>query len=224
MACPDGTGRAAVLVIGLTGGIACGKSTAAAALEAAGAPVVRSDVLAREVVEPGEPALEEIRSAFGPAVIRPDGRLNRRALAEIVFRDPEARRVLERITHPRIHRRMLQWLEERRREGQPAAVCDIPLLFEAGYHRRPSFLDRIWVVRVRPETQLQRLMARDGLDREAALRRIAAQWPLEHKAALADLVFDNEGTPEELAARVRAAWRAVLEEVRRAGGGPAGGD
>ncbi len=205
-----------VRVIGLTGGIASGKSTAAAALEAAGAPVVRSDLLAREIVAPGQPALDEIRAAFGPKVLAPDGTLARGALARIVFSDAEARRALERITHPRIHARMAQWLEARRAEGAPGAVCDIPLLYEAGYDQG-GFVERVWVVVVRPETQLRRLMARDGLGREDALRRIAAQWPLADKARRADLVFENEGAPEDLARRVRAAWDAMLAQGRPEG-------
>ena len=180
-----------MLVIGLTGGIASGKSTAAAALEAAGAPVVRSDVLARAVVAPGEPALQEIRAAFGPAVVAPDGTLLRRRLGDIVFADAEARRTLERITHPRIHARMLAWLDARRAEGATGAVCDIPLLYEAGYDRS-GCLDRVWVVAVEAETQIRRLMARDGLGRQEALRRIGAQWPLGEKVRRADMVFDNE--------------------------------
>lgn len=214
-----------MLVIGLTGGIASGKSSAAAALEAAGAPVVRSDVLARAVVAPGEPALQEIRAAFGPAVLAADGTLLRRRLADIIFADTEARRTLERITHPRIHARMLAWLEARRAEGAPGAVCDIPLLFEAGYDRS-GFLDRIWVVAVTGETQIRRLMARDALSREDALRRIGAQLPLGEKVRRADLVLENEGTPEDLAARATAAWRAALAERPEAGSGerpPRGG-
>lgn len=206
-------GGGPVVVVGLTGGIASGKSTAAAALQACGAPVVRSDALAREVVAPGTRALAEIRAAFGPQVLAPDGTLARRVLAERIFADPAARRRLEEITHPRIHRRMLRWLQERRGEGAPAAVCDIPLLFEAGYDRRGGFLDRIWVVRVDAETQLRRLMARDGLDPAAAAARLAAQWPLEAKAARAQLVLENAGSPEELAAVAQHAWRRLRQEL-----------
>lgn len=197
-----------MLVIGLTGGIASGKTTAADILERAGAPLARSDLLAREVVAPGQPALDEIARAW-PGVIAPDGTLDRRALGRIVFARPEERRRLEEITHPRIHARMLAWLEGQRRSGAPATVLDIPLLFEAGYDRDTGFLDRIWVVRCSPQAQLRRLVARDGLTLAEARERLAAQWPLETKVARADLVLDNDGAPETLAAEVLAAWRAV---------------
>jgi len=210
-----------VLVVGLTGGIASGKSTAAAALEAAGAPVVRSDALAREVVAPGSPALAEIARVFGSGVLHRDGALDRAALAAVVFGDAAMRRRLEAITHPPIRRRTLEWLGERAGQGAPAAVCDIPLLFEVGLGEPGSFIDRIWVVSVSPETQLRRLMARDGLDRAAALARLAAQRPLAEKTRRAHLVLPNDASPEDLAASARRAWAALLAEA--AGGWPRGG-
>lgn len=198
-----------MVVIGLTGGIASGKSTAADYLERAGVPVVRADTLARSVVAPGAPALREVAEAF-PGVVDPAGVLDRRALGRVVFSDPAARRRLEAITHPRIHRRMLDWLDERRRDGAPGSVCDIPLLYEVGYDREAGFLDSVWVVAVDPGTQLRRLMARDNLTAEAAAQRIQAQWPLERKAALADVVLDNRGTPDALREAVLAAWRTAV--------------
>ena len=198
-----------MVVIGLTGGIASGKTTAAGFLEAAGAPVVRADRLARMVVAPGTPGLAEIARAW-PAVIAPNGELDRKELAAVIFSDSDARRRLEAITHPRIHRRMRRWLEARRRAGAPAAVCDIPLLFEVGYDREAGFLDRIWVVSVDPETQLRRLMQRDGLARAEAQLRVDAQWPLARKRERADLVLDNSGTPAELRAGVLGAWSALV--------------
>lgn len=199
-----------MVVVGLTGGIASGKSTAAAALRRIGAPVVSSDELAREVVRPGEPAWHAVREAFGAGVLRADGTLDRRALAATVFADPAARRRLEAITHPEIRRRMLAWLAAQRAAGAAAAVCDIPLLFEVGLHTPPTFVDRIWVVHVRPETQLERLMRRDGLDEPAARARLEAQWPLSRKAALADVVLDNEDSPQALARAVEDAWARLL--------------
>jgi dephospho-CoA kinase len=203
-----------MLVVGLTGGIACGKSTAADALEAEGAPVVRSDRLAREVVARGQPAFDEVCAAFGPGVVGPDGELDRRRLAERIFADAAARRRLEAITHPRIHERMLAWLRRQAEGGAPAAVCEIPLLFEAGYAEAGSFVDRIWVVAADPGVQLRRLLLRDGLDPPAARARLAAQWPTAAKVRRADLVLRNDGTPGELAAAARAAWRALLAELR----------
>ena len=198
-----------MVVIGLTGGIASGKTTAADFLEDVGAPVVRSDRLARDVVAPGEPALAEIVAAW-PGVMTADGTLDRKALGRIIFAQPAERRRLEAITHPRIHRRMQEWLDAQRRAGAPAAVCDIPLLFEAGYDRRPEFLHRIWVVRCEEATQLRRLMARDGLAEGPARQRLAAQWPLSRKVPGADLVLENDGAPENLRAQVVQAWQAVL--------------
>lgn len=202
-----------VLVIGLTGGIASGKTTAADALEARGAPVIRSDVLARQVVARGTPALAEIGRVFGSGVLRADGTLDRSALGAVVFGDPEARRHLESITHPLIRGRTLQWLDAQAQAGAPAAVCDIPLLFEVGLAAADSFIDRIWVVSVHPETQLQRLMLRDGLDREAALARIRSQWPLAEKARLAHVVLKNDGPPEQLVRAAEGAWADALAGV-----------
>ncbi len=201
-----------MLVVGVTGGIASGKSTAVDTLAALGAPVVRADGLARRVVEPGQPAHREIAAAF-PGVLRADGTLDRGALGRRIFADPEARRRLEEITHPPIRALLLEWLGERRKQGAAAVVCDIPLLFEAGYHLPGGPLDRIWVVSLGPEEQLRRVMLRDGLDATAARQRLAAQWPLAEKAALADLVLNNSGSPAELERQVRAAWAAVRAEV-----------
>ena len=199
-----------VRVIGLTGGIATGKSTAADALEAVGAPVVRSDLLARAAVAPGTRGLAAVAAAFGPEVLRSDGSLDRQALGRVVWSDAPARRRLEGIVHPLVRDAMLAWLVDRRREGAAAAVCDIPLLFEVGLHRPGSFVDRVWVVSVRPETQRWRLMARDGLNAQDAAARIALQWPLVAKVALADRVFDNEASPDDLRRQVVAAWAQTL--------------
>ncbi len=207
-----------MVVVGLTGGIASGKSTAAAALRRIGAPVVSSDEFARAVVEPGEPALRQIVDAFGPGILRADGSLDRRALAQKVFTDAEARRRLEGITHPPIRARTLAWLAARRAEGAPAAVCDIPLLFEVGLHLPGSFVDRIWVVTVGHEEQMRRLLLRDPLDPSAARGRLEAQWPLERKESLAHLVLDNNGTREQLEAAVARSWAALLAERRAARG------
>lgn len=203
-----------MVVVGLTGGIATGKSTAADVLRQMGAPVVSADELARAVLAPGEPALAEVAQAFGAGVIAPDGGLDRRALGALVFADAGARRRLEAITHPPIRQRTLSWLEACRDRGEPAAVCEIPLLFEVGLHLPGSFVDRIWVVATRPEVQRDRLMRRSGDGDQAAARaRIAAQWPLARKVALADRVFENNGDPEQLAREVAAAWRALMAAV-----------
>ena len=191
-------------IIGLTGGIASGKTSVAAFLERLGAAVVDADLLAREIVEPGEPALESIVAAFGNAVLNRDGTLNRAALGEIVFSDPAARRTLEAITHPAIRARADQKLARLREAGVTTAFYVAPLLIEAGNAAR---VDEIWVVYLDRESQLVRLMARDSLGREAALRRIASQMPMEEKKKLGKVVIDNRGTREELEAQVLRLWR-----------------
>ena len=198
-------------IIGLTGGIASGKTSVAALLERLGAAVVDADLLAREVVEPGEDALGAIVAAFGAGVLNGDGSLNRAALGEIVFADPAKRRVLEGITHPAIRARAEEHLARLREAGAQTVFYVAPLLIEAGNSDR---VDEIWVVYLDRESQLARLMARDSLEREAALRRIASQMPMEEKRLLGRVVIDNRGSREELEARVLRLWREeVLKEA-----------
>jgi dephospho-CoA kinase len=190
-------------VIGLTGGIASGKSSVAGMLEKLGAVIIDADLLAREVVAPGEPAYRDIVSAFGAGILNPDRTINRRALGGLVFADPEARRRLESITHPAIGRKAEERIAELRQSGLPAIFYMAPLLIEAGVTSR---VDELWVVYVDRETQLQRLMARDGSSREEALGRIAAQMPIEEKKKFGSVVIDNSGTPEETESQVRSIW------------------
>jgi len=198
-----------VRIIGLTGGIASGKSSVAALLERLGAAVVDADRLAREVVEPGEEALARIVDCFGAGVLNGDGTLNRAALAQIVFADPAARRTLEGITHPAIRRRAEERLARLREAGVETAFYMAPLLFEAG---TAANFSEIWVVYLDPETQLQRLMARDGLDREGAQARIASQMPMDEKKRLGRLVIDNGGSLEDLEAQVLRLWREEIAQ------------
>jgi len=202
-------GGAGVRLIGLTGGIASGKSSVALLLERLGAAVVDADRLAREVVEPGEEALQRIAAAFGERVLNSDGTLNRAALGEIVFADQQARRTLEAITHPAIKRRAEERLARLREAGVETAFYVAPLLFEAG---RAAGFSEIWVVYLERETQLERLMARDGLDREAALARMASQMPMEEKRRLGSRVIDNGGSREELEAQVLRLWREEIQK------------
>ncbi|HYG66879.1 MAG TPA: dephospho-CoA kinase, partial [Anaeromyxobacteraceae bacterium] len=170
-------------LVGLTGGIATGKSTFAAALRALGAPVIDADRLAREVVEPGRPALAEIVRAFGPGVLAPDGSLDRRRLGAIVFADPEARRRLEAITHPAIRAAMREETARLAAAGHAVAFYDVPLLYEVGLERE---VDAVVVVYAPRAAQLERLRRRDGLDAAGAEARLAAQLPIDEKAARAD--------------------------------------
>ncbi len=193
-------------VIGLTGGIASGKSTVSGMLRELGARVVDVDAIARAVVEPGRPAWEEIVAWLGQDILQADGNIDRRRLGELVFADKEARAALEAITHPRIAAAAQEALAAAERDGCAVAVLDVPLLYEAGWDKR---VDEVWVVYVDTPTQQGRLMTRDGLTAAQAGTRIAAQGPLAAKADLADVVIDNGGDPDDTRAQVTAAWKRV---------------
>jgi len=197
-------------LVGLTGGIATGKSTFAAALREAGAPVIDADLLAREAVRKGSPALVEIARAFGPEVIAPDGELDRGRMAELAFADPEARARLEAITHPAVRRAMEEETRRLAAEGHDLAFYDVPLLYEVGLDREVDCVVVVWAPR---ELQLARVRARDGLTAPHARMRLAAQLSIDDKAARADVVVRNDGDLEALrrkAAPLLAALRAGL--------------
>jgi dephospho-CoA kinase len=191
-------------IIGLTGGIASGKSSVARLLEQQGIPVIDADQLARDVVLPGTAALRQITDCFGARVLAGDGTLDRAVLAEVVFADPEARRKLEAIVHPAIKALAEARLAELRDRGEAVVIYMAPLLIEAGAIDR---VDEIWVVFVDRETQVQRLMARDGVSRQQAAQRLDAQMPMTEKAGYGRVVIDNCGTPEMLAQRVLELYR-----------------
>jgi len=192
-----------VKVLGLTGGIGSGKSMVASMFAQLGAEVIDADQLAREVVEPGQPVLEEIATAFGSGVLMPDGRLDRGKLARIIFADPVARARLNAITHPRIQERMAT--EMALRGSRPGLlILDIPLLYE---NDRAGTVEAVIVVWVDSKTQLRRLNERDGLTVDEARQRIAAQMPLDEKRARADLVVDNSGSRENTRRQVEAIYR-----------------
>jgi dephospho-CoA kinase len=199
------------LLVGLTGGIATGKSTVSAIFRALGAVIIDADLLAREVVEPGEPALAEIAQEFGPAVLTADGRLDRKALGAIVFADPARRKRLEALTHPRIRERFQRQLDDLTARGFRGVVFfDAPVMIESGNYKT---MDRLVVVSTDTATQIARLMARDGIDREEALRRIASQMPLAEKAKLADHVIDNSGSLAATEAQARRVHAALMAEI-----------
>jgi dephospho-CoA kinase len=187
-----------VRIVGLTGGIASGKTTFADALRARGMPVVDADALARAAVAPGAPALAEIVRAFGPGVLAADGALDRKALAAVVFADAEARRRLEAITHPAVRRAMAEETARLAAAGHALAFYDTPLLYEVGLERA---LDSVVVVWAPRDVQRARLVARDALSPAEAEARLAAQLPIDEKAARADFVVDNVGTPADLGAK-----------------------
>jgi dephospho-CoA kinase len=195
--------------VGLTGGIASGKSMVAEELAARGAVIIDADLLAREVVEPGTPALAAIIDRFGPEVVR-DGQLDRARLAQIVFADPLARNDLERIVHPAVRARAA---ELERAAGDAAVVVHvIPLLVETGQHQD---FDLVVTVDADHETQIQRLMLRDGFSRAEAESRIAAQASREDRKRAADVVLDNTGSLAQLREQIDALWAELSSAVAR---------
>lgn len=198
-----------MLRIGLTGGIGTGKSRVARLLAQLGAAVIDADQIARRVVEPGGPAYDGVVARFGRGILHPDGTINRRALADIVFSDPAARRDLEALVHPAVRaetdRRIAELAQSP--EPPPAVVVDIPLLFEAG---RAGDFDQIWVVYAPDDVAVARAAARDGTDPERVRARMRAQWPIEEKARRADVVIDNSGDWADTEAQVRRAWSRLI--------------
>ncbi len=200
------TGRARPFLIGLTGNIACGKSAVLARLAELGAETIDADSVVHELQRPGEPVWAAIRQAFGPAVLTPEGALDRRALGAIVFGDPAALARLEALTHPAVRARIEERVAAAAGRGVAVMVIDAIKLFEGGLADR---CDQNWVVTCAPEQQLARLMARNGFTEAEARQRIAAQPPQAEKVARADLVIDNSGALADTHAQVDAAWRRV---------------
>jgi dephospho-CoA kinase len=191
--------------LGLTGGIACGKSTVSAMLVRRGAKLVDADQVAREVVLPGEPALADIVREFGQAVLNDNGTLNRGALGSVVFGDRERLGKLESILHPAIRTRMWGMINKYADENPGGLiVADIPLLYETG---QASLYDAVMVVYVPRQVQLERLMARNKINAEEAGKRISLQMDIEVKKRLADFVIDNSGTLEDTERQVERFWR-----------------
>lgn len=191
-------------IIGLTGGIATGKSTVATMLSERGAVVIDADQLSRDVVLPGSLVLQQIVSLFGARVLDEDGSLNRVVLREQVFQDDEKRRQLESIMHPAIKELALQRLADARRSGANVVVYMAPLLIEAGATDR---VDEIWVVTVRPEVQLDRLTKRDSCSQEQAQQIVAAQMPLAEKERYGVVVIDNSSDLATTKRQVNMAWQ-----------------
>lgn len=200
-----------MIVIGLTGGIGAGKSTVGRFLKELGAKVIDADAVARKVVEPGKPAWEEIRAIFGPQYLNPDGTINRRALGNLIFNDTQAREKLNAITHPKIKAEILKEIEVYRKEEPTGiVVVEAPLLLEAGME---DMVDEIWVVTAPEEVRLQRLMERDNLSPEEALKRIRAQLPEETKVKYATRIIDTRGNLEATWAAVLAAWEELQGRI-----------
>jgi dephospho-CoA kinase len=195
-------------VVGLTGGIGTGKSTVSTMLRELGATVIDADEATRAVQARGSDGLRQLAEEFGPEILAPDGDLDRQRLAEIAFRDPEARQRLNGIVHPLVR----QWMAERQREaaerGDPVVVMDIPLLFEA---RGSGAFETVLLVYAPEDVQLDRLVRLRGMGEDQARARIAAQMPIEEKRALATHVIENTGDLEALRREVEQAWAAVSE-------------
>ena len=198
-----------MLIVGLTGGIATGKSSIAAMFERRGAHVIDFDVLARVVVEPGKPAWNDIVDFFGSSVLNEDRTLNRAKVGDIVFADKGKRRALEGFIYPRISEEYARLLGEIN-DGDPDAIvlADVPLLIETGMK---GLFEKIIVVYAPREQQMERLIHRDGLDREAAMRRLEAQMPIEDKLKHADYVVRNSGSLEEAEIEVDGIYKSLLE-------------
>ena len=199
------------LLVGLTGGIATGKSMVSALLRQLGCEIIDADLLAREVVEPGRPAWTTIVAEFGQDVVTGDGALDRKRLGAIVFANPERRRRLEAITHPAIRERFQARLDELAEKGFTGIVIfDAAVMIESGNYKN---MDRLVVVVTDEPTQMARLRGRDGTDDAEGRRKIASQMPLAEKAKLADYVIDNSGDRQATAEQVRRVFAALMSEL-----------
>lgn len=192
------------MIIGLTGGIATGKSTVSALLIRKGALLVDADVIAREVMLPGHPVLAAVAEHFGQAVLLADGTLDRKKLGDIVFREPAQRQALNEITHPAIRLEIRRQMESLEREHpERLVVVDIPLLFESGLE---SMFERVMLVYAPASIQKERLMKRNQLTAEEAVARINSQMDIEEKKRKADVIIDNSGSAEETQRQIDEFW------------------
>lgn len=198
-------------LIGLTGGIGSGKSTVAAMLKEHGFPIVDADRIAREIVEPGQPALQELAAEFGDDILNADGALDRSLLASRAFVDEEATRTLNEITHPRINERTQELLDAARENGAEAVIYDMPLLIDKGLH---TDMDATIVVHTDEHLRIERLTTKRGLDSDDVRRRIDAQIDDETRNAAADILIDNNGGEDELRPQITAAVEKIHQLSR----------
>ena len=202
-----------VLRVGLTGGIGSGKTTVSQRFEALGAPVIDTDVLARAVVEPGEPALERLVAVFGEDILRNDGRLNRERLREMAFADPAAKQKLESILHPAIHERLRSRLEELESRDVPYCVIVVPLLVETDFQ---ELVDRVLVVEAQREQRIAWVMARNGMTRADVERIMDSQATSEERLRVAHDIIHNDGSVGELLDKVDRLHAKYLVVPKRA--------
>lgn len=202
-----GSGVILLKIIGLTGGIASGKSTVTAYLRELGVKVIDADQIAREVVCPGQPAYQKIIAEFGGDILLPDGELNREKLGSIIFQNPLARKKLDQITHPAIFREMDKQIEEFKvQKPDGVVVLDIPLLIETEMQKK---VDEVWLTFLPEELQLQRLMERDGLTRSEAAKRLSSQMPLKEKIKFAHRVIDTSGILLDTKKQAGDCWQKI---------------
>jgi dephospho-CoA kinase len=195
------------LLVAVTGGIASGKSVVSKMLENLGAAIIDYDVIAREIVEPGKPAWKDIVACFGERVLKEDRQIDRKKLSDVVFRDPEKRKQLESFTHPRVIEQAARRADEIAGEDPTAIIqVAVPLLIEINIQDK---FHKVLVVHVPRETQIERLMKRDSIEREAAETILKAQLPIDDKLKYADFVIHNEGTLEETRRQVEQVWEEL---------------
>ncbi len=196
-----------MIIVGLTGGIGSGKSTVAAMFRKRGAYIIDYDQLTRVVVEPDKPAWKDIVDYFGTFLLKADRTLDRAKLGEIIFSDKQKRRILESFIYPRLGEEYSRRIHEVAEKDPNAIVfADVPLLLETGMQ---GMFEKIILVYASPQQQLQRLIDRDGLSRESALKRLDAQMPIEEKIKYADFVIHNTASPEEVETEVEKVWTAL---------------
>ena len=193
--------------IGLTGGIATGKSHVRAVFEALGVPTIDADVLARDAVAPGSAVFEAVKARFGPSVLDSRGGLDRRKLGDLVFADAQARKDLEKIIHPGVVEAIERWFTSLDAQAHPFAIADVPLLYEAG---REKDYDAVIVTACESATQIRRVVARDGISEAEAKQRIAAQLPLSEKVSRADYVIKTDGLVANTNAQVHEVYKRLM--------------
>ena len=196
--------------IGLTGGIASGKSTVLTYFKDKGIPYIDADIVAREVVEPGTEGLKAIVKAFGSNVLHDDGTLNRESLGAIVFHNEEKRRQLNNCLKEHIRNRIMELTAHYESNCTAVLISDIPLLLEGEWY---TMMDEVWLVYVNEPTQIERLMSRNGFSKEDALARIKSQMRLDDKRSFADVIIDNNGTPQKLIGQLDTIWNERLEHL-----------
>lgn len=196
------------IIIGLTGGIGAGKTEAGKILESLGAAHIDADAISRALTAPAGEALTDIRETFGDSVFNVDGTLDRRALAAAVFDNPERKRALEAILHPRVQRKALEAIDRARAVGTAAVVLDVPLLFETGMD---ALCDVTWVIEADPEERMRRIIARDGLTKDEIEARFLNQMSDEDRAARATKIIRNDISVEKLASELTACYNQLIK-------------